>query len=195
MRDCFQDIRRVVQLNRAPPEPLDWHCNEGESRPCLLGHPIKQFVVEDNSSSKANPGFLPTPLRQYQHCNRDSWLGTGLSSWRSIRKIWSAPCNNYINEYGDFLLRMVLPQFNGNMHNEDYLDWISEVEHFFDYIDIKLIRWNWWPSYSRESHQPVGIRPPWITPNSKNGLCENRTRWNIYYVNASCQLTTRACYS
>lgn len=53
--------------------------------------------------------------------------------------------------------RLDLLQFNGNMHIEDFIDSISEVECLFDYIDISEARkvklvvlqfrgtgWHWW---------------------------------------------------
>lgn len=39
------------------------------------------------------------------------------------------------NEFGNYRLRMELPEFNGQLRIED-LDWISEVERFFDCMEI-----------------------------------------------------------
>ena len=33
-------------------------------------------------------------------------------------------------------MKVELPSFNGNVSIEEYLDWVSEVEKFFDYIGI-----------------------------------------------------------
>lgn len=35
---------------------------------------------------------------------------------------------------------MDIPLFNGYTHIEDFLDWISKVEYFFDYVDIQKSR-------------------------------------------------------
>ena len=33
-------------------------------------------------------------------------------------------------------MKVKLPSFNGNVSIEEYLDWVSEVEIFFDYMGI-----------------------------------------------------------
>ena len=33
-------------------------------------------------------------------------------------------------------MKVELPSFNGNVSIEEYLDWVSEMEKFFDYMSI-----------------------------------------------------------
>ena len=53
-------------------------------------------------------------------------------------------------------MKVELPSFNGNVSIEEYLDWVSEVEKFFDYIgraddeQVCLVAY-------REEHLPGGI--------------------------------------
>ena len=42
---------------------------------------------------------------------------------------------------GDFHLKVDLPYFNGTFNIEEFLDWLAEVERFFDYKDIPEERW------------------------------------------------------
>jgi hypothetical protein len=69
-----------------------------------------------------------------------------------------------------------IPSFDGYLHNEDYLDWIMEVERFFEYMcileekKVKLVAYKlkggasvWWEwlklSRSREGKRPVTSWP------------------------------------
>jgi hypothetical protein len=36
----------------------------------------------------------------------------------------------------EYQMNTNLPSFDGYLHNEDYLDWIMEVERFFEYMCI-----------------------------------------------------------
>ena len=37
-------------------------------------------------------------------------------------------------EQKDYRMKVELPSFNGNVFIEEYLDWVSKVEKFFDYM-------------------------------------------------------------
>lgn len=37
----------------------------------------------------------------------------------------------------EFKLKMDIPHFNGSMHIEDFIDWMTEVGRFFDYMNIE----------------------------------------------------------
>ncbi|CAL5370344.1 unnamed protein product [Camellia sinensis] len=37
----------------------------------------------------------------------------------------------------NYRMRMDLSSFNGQLNIEDFLDWLNEVEWFFDYMDIE----------------------------------------------------------
>ena len=37
---------------------------------------------------------------------------------------------------GDFRLKVDIPYFNGNLSIEDFIDWIADIDKFFDYMGV-----------------------------------------------------------
>lgn len=42
---------------------------------------------------------------------------------------------NHGNGYGEYQLKMDTPYFNGNLHIEEFIEWMTEVVWFFDFIN------------------------------------------------------------
>lgn len=97
---------------------------------------------------------------------------------------------NCINDYGIYWLRLDLTHFNGNMHIEDFIDRISKVEWFFDYMDIaesrkvKLVARRFKGTMSAWWDQTV-----WTKLKTTNHQCGCGIRWNNYCGNVSYWLT------
>lgn len=85
---------------------------------------------------------------------RQMWISTTTNttvppSWRSC---WSeVQRRGALNEYKrfgndfyereeEYKLKMDFPSFNGQIHVEAFIDWLSEVERVFDYMNIKESR-------------------------------------------------------
>ena len=44
--------------------------------------------------------------------------------------------HGYKRDIGDFKLKVDIPFFSGNLNIEDFIDWIVEIDKFFDYIEV-----------------------------------------------------------
>lgn len=42
--------------------------------------------------------------------------------------------------YEEFKLKMDIPSFNGALHIEEFIEWMIEIERFFDYMNIEKKR-------------------------------------------------------
>ena len=42
----------------------------------------------------------------------------------------------YERDSGDFKLKVDIPFFNGNLNIENFIDWIAEIDKFFDYMEV-----------------------------------------------------------
>ena len=83
-------------------------------------------------------------------------------------------CHGYERDNGYFKLKADIPFFSGNLNIEDFIDWIAEIDKFFDYVEVseekrvKLVACKlkggastWWERLPnkrlREGKQPVRI--------------------------------------
>ncbi|GJU47199.1 transposon ty3-I gag-pol polyprotein [Tanacetum coccineum] len=86
------------------------------------------------------------------------------------------------NQREDFRLKVDLPFFNGNLNIEDFLDWIAEVERFFEFAEIpenkqvKLVAYrlkggasSWWEQVQNQRRR-VGKQPTRSCPKMKRML-------------------------
>ena len=85
-------------------------------------------------------------------------------------------------------MKVELPSFNGNVSIEEYLDWVSKVEKFFDYIGRADDKQVCLVAY-REEHLPGGIVfliKPYLRTKASNMIMEENEK-----INGRSVLTTR----
>ena len=48
----------------------------------------------------------------------------------------SRHARDYDRDGGDFRLKVDIPYFSGNLNIEDFIDWLADIDKFFDYIRV-----------------------------------------------------------
>ena len=48
---------------------------------------------------------------------------------------------DYEKDRGNFRFKVDIPYFHGNLNIEDFIEWLAEVENYFDYMEILKRRW------------------------------------------------------
>ena len=43
---------------------------------------------------------------------------------------------NFDRDGGDFILKVDIPYFNGNLNIEDFINWLADIDKFFDCIEV-----------------------------------------------------------
>lgn len=92
------------------------------------------------------------------------------------------PRGNRLYRQDEFRLKADLPSFNGNFNIEEFLDWMAEVERFFEYAEIpdhkqvKLVAYrlkggasSWWEQMQVQRRR-LGKQPIRLWPKMKRML-------------------------
>lgn len=110
---------------------------------CTLGA-LQQAIAGLGVDGNRNHEHPLNGVHEEAHGHRGGERGPGpRRSRRTFKETSSEEDNHFREDDGgrrrptsahNFWVKIDLPNFNGHLHVENFLDWILEVENFFDYM-------------------------------------------------------------